>query len=346
MDAETHGPDGNVTLGSDAGRKNGTPDAPPSLDRWLRVIADHAEFGTAMRLHANAMLTMTAQAQGASLIFRDIGSLTTARLAMQFNAGGPFKLTRLRMAAEASGLLSSGRAHQLARMMEGRGLLDPQRPAEASRRGFWYVAGPALCRLWQHHLTCLMVPAGRVLPGLAGFGGLTDDPRLLGALSLRHGLALDAFPTLVAQDSIWTRNVLHAYGGLQLTWLILARIHADLSGPRDDIGRVSLWELSRRFGYSRIHFKRTLRRAEEAGLMLRDGDGYLLTPLGAAELRDYGARQLAGVALAAMGVVDAIRDGGDGLEPVVAVPPLGPDRQAMGAGLGAGTGMGLQPGAP
>lgn len=346
MDAETRGPDGNGTVSRGTGQRDGAPDDPPALDRWLGVIADHPEFGTAMRLHATAMLTMTAQAQGASLIFRDIGSLTTARLAMQFNAGGPFKLTRLRTAAEASGLLSSGRAHQLARMMEGRGLLDPQRPAEASRRGFWYVAGPSLCRLWQHHLTCLMVPAGRVLPGLAGFGGLTDNPRLLSALALRHGAALETFPALVAQDSVWTRTVLHAYGGLQLTWLILARIHADLSGPRDEIGRVSLWELSRRFGYSRIHFKRTLRRAEEAGLMLRDGDGYLLTPLGAAELRDYGARQLAAVALAAMGVVDAVQHDGDPLEPIDAVPPLGMDRPSIGVGNAPGIATGAQPAAP
>lgn len=259
-------------------------------------VAAHPGFGQVLRRFSTAMLAT--QTENVRLVFRDAGSVAGTAMLVHLQALGTPRLAAYRRACADGRLLSSGRSYVWARILEKRGLLtltpDSQRVG-----GLCFAATPALLSLWRHWLRPALMSASLLEPAAGTVARRLDSAETVFTLArlLRPGFVFstesDCAPTT------WTEVVLHSFGGIQLTWKILAESPAG-EEPGCSPLPLSLTAMSASFGPSRIHFRRMIAAGRAAGLMERTDEGFLLTQAARRQLRGICADSFAHLLNAAL----------------------------------------------
>jgi hypothetical protein len=273
---------------------------PPSLG--ARLMADPG-FAAGARALARGMLEISAADPRVDGIFKDAGRYVAALLAIHLDLQGGLTLARLKAFCERSGFISPSRGRALLlylrflRYVEpvgGGGAAGPQRyQPTASFRAAWRVQSAAA-----------LTAAAAVEPAAGRVAQALDRPEVFEAFARAHTALLVGSAPQIDQDSAFVRTLMHRNGGSHLTWLLVEG--ADTTFPPRRPLVIAAAAAARRFGVSRIHVRRMMDAATDAGVLVRGPDGGIaFAEASRGEVAIFFARQLAVILAAAAAALPA-----------------------------------------
>lgn len=233
------------------------------------VVEKDVRFDDAMRALARKMLDLAETDPALAGIFKDAGRYIAAMCAAALQDEG-VTLPRLKQLCASFGLMSMGRARALLIYLRYLGYVGMW--SERNRAGpARYTSSPKFLGNWCLHLKAAL-DAAAVLDPKAEATRL-DDQRFFALFSRIQMEGLIASVGRLSANTPLFSVFLNRHAGIQVMEVLL--IQGEAECPTRGPLQVSLGNLARRFGVSRIHLRRMLRDAEREGLLMRDEDGSL-----------------------------------------------------------------------
>ena len=235
-------------------------------DRML----DHPHLQAASRALAQSTLDAGARDETLLGIFKDAGRYLAAMWAIQLHLSGGLTLARLKDLCARSTFLSPGRAQALLLYMRYLGYIVPVRdqPPKSQKR---FVPTPRFVQAWTLHMEsivsaiCVMEPdARRVLDAL-------HIPEVFACLVCCQGESLFNATAHPAGNESYYRVFIHSHAGTQILAVMLTGDPAQPFPPLS-IASPSLSATSARFGVSRVHLRRLLKRAQTENMLHMGND--------------------------------------------------------------------------
>ncbi|MGI9168777.1 MAG: hypothetical protein ACR2FH_01185, partial [Caulobacteraceae bacterium] len=203
---------------------------------------------------------------------------------------GGLTLPRLKALCVAFGFSSAGRARAVLIYLHYLGYVElfPARRRGSPAR---YLPTGRFVNAWRRHLRAALKAAAVVEPAVKRVLDRLDEPEIFNAVVRIQSEGLLEETRAADPDMAIQRVFLHRHAGIQLVWLILPAPEAAFP-PRRPVP-ISLAGAARRFSVSRVHLRRLLEAARDAGLLRCLDDGTLvLEEKGRAEIELLYANQI------------------------------------------------------
>jgi hypothetical protein len=283
--------------------------APPSraeaasLADRQRGIAEAANFPSAARALASAMLATASTEPILDAIWKDAGRYVGSMIVIYLHLTGGLNLARLQKACATHGMLSPGRARLMLNQLLHLGLLEVAPPtADGGGKGPAVTYRPAAGFLaaWWAHLAAALAATAIVEPRIDAILARLGEPTVALAVQRRQCEGfLDADLRPVGWPDV-AGVLMHRLAGWQIIADVLTRDEQGGAFPPRGPIAFSIAASARRFTVSRVHIRRFLKLADEAGLLSFDGDGTVtLSEDGRSQFAAYYAFQLASLAAVA-----------------------------------------------
>ncbi len=255
---------------------------------WIEV-ARHPGFTLAARRLATNMLQLCEEDKHLSAVFKDAGRYVAAMSAAYLHGAGGLTLPLLKQICSGTGFLSPGRARAILEFLLH---IDYLRPAPAMAGGGHYLPTERFLLAWRRHLQAAIDAAALIEPSLGPLSGKLADPDMFMAFLAVQAARLHTMTHEIDPLPALTRAFLHPHAGSQILWVMTLAGDGEALPATGDV-RLSLSDLSSRFGVTHLHVRRLLRQAQQEGLLLYHGHGRLaFLPFGASEIRLHYAFQL------------------------------------------------------
>jgi len=252
-------------------------------------IARHDAFVPAARALASNMLDLCDRDERLCAVFKDAGRYIAAMSAAFLHGSGGLTLPLLKQICAASGLLSAGRASAILEFLMH---IDYLRPPADKAAGGQYLPTARFLAAWCRHLQVALEAAALIDPALAPLAAQLDDPETFAAFLNIQAARLYALSRQPDPLPGIRRAFLHPHAGSQILWTIVLT-GTDGSFPASDEIRLSLSDLSGRFGVTHLHVRRLFKQADAEGILAYQGHGRLtLHPAGIDLIRYHYAFQL------------------------------------------------------
>ncbi len=247
------------------------------LALWGREGADSREsltgltidprFAAASRALAANMLAVAAGDKALDGIFKDAGRYVAALWALYLHVSGGLTLPRLKQLCAASGFLSPGRARAMLLYLRYLGYVEllPARGKPAH-----YKPTPRFLNAWRRHL-CAALDAARILePGIDVVLRRMNEPRIFEKFARMHAEGLLGTLGATHHEDAYIRVFMNRHAGNQIAWTLFGS--GDCFPPCVPVA-ISIAQMARRFGVSRIHIRRLLDEAKREHLVDFDSRG-------------------------------------------------------------------------
>ncbi len=258
-------------------------------ETYARLTADPA-FPAAARALAANMLAAADADKTLEGIFKDAGRYVAALGAISLHVTGGLTLPRLKALCVAFGFSSAGRARALLNYLLYLGYVElfPARRRGSPAR---YLPTGRFVSAWRRHLRAALEAAAVVEPAVKRVLDRLDEPDIFNAVVRIQSEGLLEEARAADPDMAVLRAFLNHHAGIQLVWLILSAPEEGFP-PRRPVA-IALAGAARRFGVSRIHLRRLLEAARDAGLLRYLDDGTIvLQEKGRAEIEFLYANQI------------------------------------------------------
>ena len=268
-----------------------------------RLLADPA-FAPAARTLAERMLALAEGDPRVQGVFKDAGRYVAALLAMHLHLQGGLTLPGLKALCAQSGFISPGRARALLLFLRFLRYVEPAaRPG--GRQAQRYEPTKSFLAAWRAQSRAALEAAAVVAPAVGDLARELDRPQVFAAFARAHAALLFANSVLIDQEAPFSRTLLHRDAGSHLIWILVAGEGAEV--PSRVPAVVPAAAAARRFGVSRIHVRRLLDAAVEAGVLSRDADGAVaFSEASRGPVRLFMAQQLVSILSAAAAALAAL----------------------------------------
>jgi hypothetical protein len=297
-------------------------DGPITAEAYSRLKADPA-FPRAARALARNMLAASADDRTLDGVFKDAGRYVAALSAISLHVTGGLTLPRLKALCVAFGFSSAGRARALLIYLLYLGYVElfPARRRGSPAR---YLPTGRFVSAWRRHLRAALEAAAVVEPAVWQVLERLDEPDTFNAVVRIQSEGLLREARAADPDLAVSRVLLHRHAGIQLVWLILSAPE-EAFPPRRPVP-VSLANAARRFSVSRVHLRRLLEEARNAGLLRCLDDGTIvLEDKGRAEIEFLYANQIIRLLIVAAKTLDEQPELAIGRAPTLLTEIAGPD---------------------
>jgi hypothetical protein len=265
------------------------------------AVERDARFDGAMRVLARKMLGLAEADLALAGIFKDAGRYIAAMCATSLQGEG-VTLPRLKALCAGFGLMSTGRARALLIYLRYLGYVGmwSERGGGGPAR---YRSSPKFLANWCLHLKAALDAASVLDPETEA--ARLDDPRFFTMFCRIQMEGLMASVGRLPADNALFAVFLNRHAGIQVMDVLL--ILGDAECPTRGPLRISIGDLARRFGVSRIHVRRMLRDAEREGILMRDAErGLRFTEAGRDMVRQNYAAQLTSLLIAFARTCEAV----------------------------------------
>jgi AraC-like DNA-binding protein len=265
------------------------------------VVEEDSRFDDAMRVLARKMLHLAEIDPALAGIFKDAGRYIAAMCAASLQDEG-VTLPRLKRLCAGFGLMSMGRARALLIYLRYLGYVGmwSERDGSGPAR---YTSSAKFLANWCLHLKAALDAAAVLDP--ATETARLDDQRFFTLFSRIQMEGLMASVGRMPANNALFSVFLNRHAGIQVMEILL--IQGEGECPTRGPLRISLGDIARRFGVSRIHIRRMLRDAEQEAILMRDEQGALrFTEAGRAMVRFNYAAQLTSLLIAFARTRDAV----------------------------------------
>lgn len=275
--------------------------APMSLRDWdlgevvapeyYARVMEHPAFAVAARgLAASTLATSLGADPVMRAISKDAGRYMAALGVIWLDLNGGLTLPRLKDMCVRSGLLSPGRARSFLQYLQHVGYLETVREGRAATPAL-YAPTARFRAAWLDHMRAPIAAAALIAPEAGVLLERLDEPATAEAfLHLQGASLLESTTAAPFSDPVF-EVFYHPLGGIHLLCTLLA---AEGEGfPARAPVALPISRIAADIGVSRIHLKRIVVQAVEAGMLAGGpGDGYALTARTDAMLRWFFAAQL------------------------------------------------------
>ncbi len=260
-----------------------TPRSDPdrvALERWAHTgvvstplsqqLTAHPALAQGVRTLSRRMLEIAAADPRVDGIFKDAGRYVAALLAIYLDMQGGLTLPRLKAFCEQSGFISPSRARALLLYLRFLRYVEPV-PAAGARGPQRYAPTASFRAAWTEQCRAALDAAAEIEPAAGRVAAALDRPAVFEAFARAHTEILIGSAPEADQDDAFIRTLMHRNAGSHLIWLI-----SSVEGPTFPSSTpvvISAAAAARRFGVSRIHIRRLLDAAVEAGVLARSDDG-------------------------------------------------------------------------
>jgi hypothetical protein len=229
------------------------------------LLASHPCFADASRKFLADSLARNARFPWAQHALRDFTRSLYAFLVMYVHVRGGITLTRVQEVCSVKPLASPGRAAAILALMKRNGFIRPD-PGQNSRRERRYIPDPEFERVLRITLHDGLAALAVVEPEAAAAAERLDEEAFFRAFLVRFGeLILMVRETMLGTSFFSERDA----GQHILYDILLSAQPGDDYPPKGQL-KVSIKDLSRRYGVSRAHVFRMFRDAEHLGILVRD----------------------------------------------------------------------------
>jgi IclR helix-turn-helix domain len=265
-------------------REENTPAAAsPGLAYWCSAIVAHKEiapkdmafmiaqprFADACRASIRSSTERYGRNRLLSRVTRDISRLFYGYLVLYLDARGGITLSAIQDLCRGIGLASPGRAQAILFHLRAIGYIKTD-PASTDRRSRRYVPSPEMRDSLREALTDELRAFSLIEPDAGIAADRLIGPAFFRAFMMRFGKGLIA--GLQTKPARVITHFAEPNAGLVILWDILSSAQdGDCYPPRGPL-KMSVTELSQKYGVSRSHVFRMLRDAEKLGFLKRNAD--------------------------------------------------------------------------
>ncbi len=260
-------------LDTASGLANWTPEAKPFRELTESATA-RPGFPVAMRTLAANMMQARSSSSELRRLFKDAGHYVAAMLAVYLHLTGGLTMPNLKLFCARTGFLSPGRARAVLLYMQYCGFVEPIASLRQGKSAQWRVR-QSVIDAWLVHLRQALEAAALVESEARLILDRFDDPAVAQAFAVIHSeilqVAAKATPGEIATINA---HFMQRRAGSAVLSTIIAGQDARAFQAREPFN-LPIVATARNFGVTRLHLRRMIRDAREAGLLVDRPDGAL-----------------------------------------------------------------------
>ncbi len=274
-------------------------DDTPSLAAWRmtelspdleRRITAHPAFADAVRALISAMRDIKRQHPKFSRMTRDSGHYVGAMLAVYLHCNGGLTMANLKAFCAWSGYLSPGRARAVLLYLQYLGFVEPIATLRQGTSAQWKVK-PYLLEVWHLQMRLALEATAPIDPAVHQIADRFAEPGVAEAFTVAHCQSLLAQTHLEGRIVSIRKHFLQRLGGTQVLHHII--FEARESFPPTAPFTLPVTELARDHGVTRMHIRRMVRDARDAGVLVETPEGLTFSDASRSGLSVLFAAQLA-----------------------------------------------------